>query len=590
MEGAARRIAGRAGPGLAAILASTLLGTGCASVFPGSPSSEPPSVGVTAEYHFLVGRDHELDGSLDDAIASYGLALALDPDSTYLLRKLAELSARQNQIQDALGYAERAHLLEPDDLGIRLFLGTLYRFQKDVDRAEQVLRREDGVPVSADAALLLYGMLADADRLEEARDTAEWLREAEPDGLRGHFALADVAERQGDTEGAEAALRRGLESHPSDLSIFGALARSRRDRGDREGEVEIHREVLTHYPEHHATQLALADALLDLERLDEAVEVLERVERQHPGDLRSILRLGFLEFERRNYAEAARRFERAVAVNPEQHEVTYFLGVVQRRQRLPEEALATFERVPPSHERFVEARTQIAAIHEARGDYEAAVAEIERAREQQPTRPLDLYLASLRSKSGDFAGALAFLEGLLEDAPGDTELLYNIGVIHGEAQKIDRALQYMERVLESDPNHAGALNYVGYTWAERGTNLDRAEEYVNRALEQRPDDGYITDSLGWIYYMRARPLLDTANHADGITLLERSVRELQRANELTGGDPVIFEHLGDAYLLLGQEEDALESYREALELGPRVNEQPELPAKLERLENELGTR
>jgi tetratricopeptide (TPR) repeat protein len=535
-----------------------------------------------------VGRELELDGNLDEALVAYQQALAADPQSIYLLRKLAELSARQNRIQDALGYAERAHAAEPDDLGIRLFLGTLYRFQKDVARAEEVLRDEQGEPVSPDAALLLYGMLADATRYSEAREIALWLRETEPEGLRGYFAVADVSERMGDAAGAEAALRDGLVSHPGDLSLYGALARARRDRGDREGEVEIHREVLVRYPEHHATQLALADALLDLERIDEAVAVLERVEAQHPGDLRSILRLGFLEFERRNYEEAARRFEYALAVNPGQHEVGYFLGIVRRRQRMTDEALATLDLIPPTHERYVEARTQIAAIHEMRGDYELAIEEVERAREAHASRSLDLYLASLRAKAGDQAGALLFLEQLLAESPDDPELLYNIGIIHGEAQEVDQALQLMERVLQTDPNHAGALNYVGYTWAERGTNLDRAEEYVSRALELRPDDGYITDSLGWIYYMRARPLLESGNRSDGMAFLERSVNELRRANELTGGDPVIFEHLGDAYLLLGEPQQALESYREALELGPRIDEQPELPGKLERLERELS--
>ncbi len=590
MNRAGQRIAPRLLAGL--VVLGGLGGVGCAGLLGGASSgafAEPPKHG-SPELHFLVARDLELGGEIEQATEAYARALAADPDSTYLLRKLAELSARQNRIEDALAYAERARELEPDDLGTRLFLGTLYRFQKDVDRAEQALRDDDGAPLSSDAALLLYGMLADSGRLEQARETAEWLRDAEPDGLRGYFALADVHERLGEPDAAEAALREGLRRNPEDLSLYGALARARRDRGDREGEIAIHREILAIHPEHHATQLALADALLDLERLDEAVEVLERVEANHPEDLRSVLRLGFLEYERRNYDQAARRFERALSVSPGQHEVTYFLGVVQRRQRRPDEALVTFARIPPGHERYVEARTQIASIHEARGDYERALAEVETARSLGASRPLDLYLASLQSKSGDFQGALGFLESLLAEAPGDPELLYNIGVIHGEAQQIDLALQYMQRVIETNPDHAGALNYVGYTWAERGTNLDRAEEYVVRALEIRPDDGYIADSLGWIYYMRARPLIESGNHVDGLAFLDRAVAELQRANELTGGDPVILEHLGDAYLLLGEPRRALQSYREAMELGPRPSEQPELPAKLERLESELGER
>jgi len=108
--------------------------------------------------------------------------------------------------------------------------------------------------------------------------------------------------------------------------------------------------------------------------------------------------------------------------------------------------------------------------------------------------------------------------------------------------------------------------------------------------ELSPDDGFIVDSLGWVYYMRARPLIARGETAEGRALLERSIRELERADELTGGDPVISEHLGDAYFLLDQKKRALELYEEALGMEPRETEQPELRGKTERLRRELGVK
>jgi tetratricopeptide (TPR) repeat protein len=554
------------------------------------PAAAEPGPDAPPDLDFLVGREHEMDGRLDEATAAYARALAKDPESVYLLKELAELSARQGRLDDALGYAERAFALTPDDEGVRLFLGTLYRMRKDEAGARRALLGADGLPVSPDAALLLYGVLADARRFEEARGVAEWLIEAEPEGLRGFFALADVNEKQGDAAAAEAALRRGLASHPGELALYGALARGRRERGDRDGEIEIYREALAAQPDHHGTLVALAEALLAVERTDEALEVLRRIEQLHPDDLRTLLRVAFLEFERGEFEAARVRFERALAAHPSQHEVAYFLGVTLRRLRRDDEAMAVFERIPEDHERFAEARTQIAALLEERDEFARAVAEVERARASAPSRPLDLYLASLRAKSGDVAGALAFLEGLLAEAPDDPELLYNIGVIHGEARHTEEAIRYMQVVLAKDPDHPGALNYLGYTWAERGTNLEQAEAMIQRALEQRPDDGYITDSLGWVYYMRARPLLDAGHVDEARALLGRAVEELERAAQLTGGDPVISEHLGDVYQALGKRDQALRMYEEAVRLEPRTGEQPDLVKKLERLRGELGRR
>jgi tetratricopeptide (TPR) repeat protein len=570
-----------------AILASG----GCASLR-GALGGEPRPAVVPAdappELDFLVARDLELDGELEPALEAYQRALGKDPDATELLRKVAELSARAGHLEDAVAYAERAYALDPADRSTRLFLGTLYRFLKDPPRVEQVLREPNGMPFDPDAALLLYGTLSEAQRHAEAKEVARWLIANEPDGLRGWFALADAEEKLGDPAAAEKTLREALVEHPGELTIYGAIARGRRDRGDREGEIAVYREILAFEPDHQATLLALAEALIQAERLAEAIPVLAQVERAHPNDLRTVLRLGFLEFEGRDYAAARSHFERALALNPEQHEVRYFLGVTLRRLDLPEEAIAAFDEVPETHERFPEARTQIAGIYEKRGEYARAIAEVERARSHGEARPLDLYVASLRSRAGDFEGALAFLQGLLETSPDDAELLYNIGVIHGEAKRGDEALRWMEKALEKQPDHAGALNYIGYSWAEKGTNLDRAEEYITRALQIRPDDGYITDSLAWVYYMRAQALGGSGRSRDARELLERAIRELERANELTGGDPVISEHMGDVYLSLGLKERALKSYEEALALEPRDDEQPALREKHERLRRELG--
>jgi tetratricopeptide (TPR) repeat protein len=566
---------------------------GCASLLPATrrgPALDADGLPVasSAELDFLVARDLELSGELEDALRIYERALAKDPDAPELLRKVAELSARSGQLDAAVVHAERAYALDKSDRSTRLFLGTLYRFLHEDAKVEAVLREPDGQPFDPDAALLLYGTLVESKRYPEAVAIARWLVDNDADGLRGWFALADAREKMGDPKGAEAVLREALAEHPGELALYGALARARRDRDDREGEIEIYREILKLEPRNTVTLLALAEALIQLDRFDEAAEVLERVLREDPDDGRTLLRLGFLDFERKRYDAARARFEGALARNPDQPEVAYFLGVVLRRLNEQDAAIAAFERVPAGHERYPEARTQIAGIYERRGDFERAMAEVSRARAQGEARPLDLYAASLRSRSGDFEGALAFLQELLEQAPDDAELLYNIGVIHGEAKRNDEALRWMHKALEKQPDHAGALNYIGYSLAEKGEQLDQAEAYISKALEGRPEDGYIVDSLGWVYYMRAQPLLRAGRFGEARALLERSLRELERAHDLTGGDPVISEHLGDVYRSLDEKQRALEHYEEALSLEPRENEQPQLQEKRDALRRELA--
>ncbi len=578
---------------LSTVLLSTIGLAGC-STFGGFGNGAGSEVverpGAPPEYDYLVARQLELEGSLEESLAAYLRALQKDPESALLHRKVAELLARAGQPDEAVGFAERALELEPGDVDVRIFLGTLHRIRRDAASAERVLLEPDGTPLDADAALLLYGLYADSGRQDDALRIARWMVRSAPTNLRSYFALSRALERMERHGEAEQALRQALRQQPENLAVYSALARARRQRGDRDGEIAIYREVLAFEPHHHSTLAAMADAYIALERWDDARSVLEELERRYPEDLRSIVRLGYLDLEQKDYDAASARFEQALAENPEQHEVHYLLGMVQRRAGKIDEAQASFAQVPPEHERWSDARLQVAALKESSGDARGALAEAEAVRARVPSRPLDLYVASLRAKSGDFDGAVEFLTELLEASPGDEELLYNLGVVYGEAGHSEDSLRYMDDVLARNPDHPGALNYVGYTLAEQGRDLEEAERMITRALEQRPDDGYITDSLGWVYYMRAKPLLESGDPEQaqrGRALLERGIRELERAAELTGGDPVISEHLGDAYRMLDDKKRALRFYEEALGLQPRDGEQPDLREKLEELRREL---
>ena len=146
----------------------------------------------------------------------------------------------------------------------------------------------------------------------------------------------------------------------------------------------------------------------------------------------------------------------------------------------------------------------------------------------------------------------------------------------------------MSRTLQADPDHASALNYIGYTWAEKGIRLDEAEELIRRALELKPNDAYIMDSLGWVHYKRGLQRLADGDVQAAPADLTQAVRKLEHAAELSEvEDPIITRHLADAYRSMSRFEDALESYRRALELGPDEDEAADIRRQIELLELQL---
>ena len=111
------------------------------------------------------------------------------------------------------------------------------------------------------------------------------------------------------------------------------------------------------------------------------------------------------------------------------------------------------------------------------------------------------------------------------------------------------------------------LNYLGYSWVDRGENLDEAFKMLHKAVELRPSDGYIVDSLGWGYYKLGK--------------YDEAVKELERAIDLKPGDPTINEHLGDAYWRTGRKLEAHFQWNHARDLGPDPEDKAKILAKID---------
>jgi tetratricopeptide (TPR) repeat protein len=127
-------------------------------------------------------------------------------------------------------------------------------------------------------------------------------------------------------------------------------------------------------------------------------------------------------------------------------------------------------------------------------------------------------------------------------------------VILERQQRYEEAVAAFRKTIELNPVHSHALNYLSYMFADRGINLEEAEALVRRALEIKPEDGYYLDSLGWVYYKAKR--------------YDEALKYLEKARRNVPGDAVITEHLGDAYMKLGNSQKAQELWNKALEADP----------------------
>lgn len=231
--------------------------------------------------------------------------------------------------------------------------------------------------------------------------------------------------------------------------------------------------------------------------------------------------------------------------------------------------------------RNASASLAIGQIYDAAGQHDLANAVYESVPGASPLKPLaTLRVADNVGAGGDRPGAIKRLQGIVgsnpndldaitvlgdmlsadkqyqaaADAytsalgvtggstPGDWRFYYVRGIAYERSNNFPLAEKDFLRALDLNPSQPQVLNYLGYSWVDKGMNLTQALGMVQKAVTLSPNDGFIIDSLGWAYYRLGR-------YADAVT-------ELERAAQLQPNDPVINDHLGDAYWQVGRHLEA----------------------------------
>ncbi len=586
---------------LCALLGASWLAA-CATPAPPPEPEAPPAAAVeyptevAASTAFLRARQLELDGRLLEAAEAYEEAARFDPDSARLQGHLAGVWVRVGQPERAVGYAERAFELDPENDHMRANLASLYANLRRWEDAVALLEPPYLAGELETAGLFtLFDLYLRLGRLPSAMRVGEEMIAADPDDLRGYFALGAALERYQQLERAEEVYLRGLEVDSEQSGLYDAIARTRRAADDEPGELAVWRRKLDLVPGDPAALTRMAQIQEEAGDRDLAIETLEQLVGYHPSYLGAQFRLGFLYYQAGRLDDAIMSFELVSANGATGEgqryvdEVRYFLGLIHHEAHDDGAALEVLEVVAPSSDRFADARALMARINEGLGENDEALADIRRAIAADPDNTaLSVYMAGVLGRSGHYDESISAMESLIASRPDDPDLYYDLGVIYSESGRDDRALELMNQVLELESNHSSALNFVGYTWADQGERLDEAEQLIRRAIELRPDDGYITDSLGWVHYQRGLKLLAEGRADEARRSFVEAIEQLELALELLErDDPVITWHLGDAYRSVSRFDEAISAYQRALDLGPQESDAKKIRGEIELLELEL---
>ena len=155
---------------------------------------------------------------------------------------------------------------------------------------------------------------------------------------------------------------------------------------------------------------------------------------------------------------------------------------------------------------------------------------------------------------------------LIIDLSGrDAQAHFYLGSIYNELKNNALAEKEVKRALKLKPDYPEALNFLGYLYVEENKNLEQAGAMIKKALKIEPNNGAYIDSLGWLYFKKNK--------------FKEAVKELEKASALLE-DPVIYDHLGDAYFKISDVANAKLNWQKSLKLDPK---QEKVKEKLEKL-------
>ncbi len=530
------------------------------------------SGGATAPaYHselgdFLAGRLAHSAGDTKAAADYYAAALAYDPDNLDLLQRAFTLMVAEGKVDTAMPMAERLVELDSDSPIPQMVLGVRDARAGDFAKAEAHFGAlpKRGVNAFLGPLLTAWALVGEGNTDAALKTLAPLAANPALASLRAfHSGLMD--DLAGRSAAAADQYEAALAAGP--LNIRAVEAAGSLDQ--RTGHSDLAKTLYDRYTaEHPETMLFDGAALLRAgTKVPRAVADARGGLAETMFDVATLMRQG-------NASDYAMLFARlAVALQPDFPLAQMTIADLLSAQGRPAEANAVYGAIAVTSPVHVFGRLRMAMNLDDLGDTAGALAVLDQLAGERPAA-LDALVTKgdvLRkhkryAEAAEAYGlAIARLDG---DRPEYWALYYSRGVCEERAGRWPAAEADLTKALQLQPDQPDVLNYLGYSWIDKGMHLDQARTMIERAVELRPDDGAIVDSLGWALYRMGH--------------FQAAVGMLERAVELKGDDATINEHLGDAYWRAGRAAEARYQWTRTLDLDPE-------PGQVEGLKERLRT-
>jgi predicted Zn-dependent protease len=521
---------------------------------------------------------------------------------------LDQAGADRSRIGEALGYLQAAYKANPDDLSTGVTVSQILRSLGRNAEAERILaamverapdqralnfnyaqvlttlgRGDESKkylertvaldPTFGPAVMQLLDIYQQGSEWQKAAELIEPIISDDPTNVEFRRQQAYFYLRAGDARAARDRFRALVAADPKDARSMLYLAESLNDLQDYAEAEKIFRQLRAADPKDPDLLASFALSLAGQKKHDEATAAFNELLAMPgvPDNLATLARtqLAYMDVQRGNYASAVETAKSVFTFRdkPNAQAINIALEALRKEKKyadsvtLLEPLVQKFPDDPFLNARYVEALSRAGQKEKAR----------EHANTQSKRGPRNaIAIAEAYVQAEDTPAAIALIRSAVAARPDDLDLQFQLGSILERSGDRKASEQAFLTILEKNPDHLPTLNYLGYMYAESGTNLQRAEEMLTRAVARDPDNGAYVDSLGWVYYRLGN--------------LDLAEKYLTDATRLLPSDATIHDHLGDVLAKRGDMQRALKSYRTAVELDPDSKDIDKIRGKIAEIE------
>jgi tetratricopeptide (TPR) repeat protein len=523
---------------------------------------EPLTPGQTLSGNYIAGRHAQ--AIRDDVGAAIFLNAALEqaPKNPRLLNRAFVFNLAEGNMKRAVELAKRLSEINNKSSIASYTLAVEGLKQQQYEMANSRLSKLRGTNLDSYIGPLLkaWAFAGLKDR-EKALAALKPLPEKIGDGAIYNLQLALVNEALGANEEAEAAFRSAT-SNLRQVSfrmveLFGSFLER---NGKKEDAKTFYQEFIKARPGNDLVENLLV-------RMEKGIKPAANIPNPAAGAAESLFNLAGL-LRNQKVIETALIFSRlSLYLRPDFPILQIQIANILERLQRFKKANQVYAQINPKSQFSWSVQMQLASNLDRLDRTDDAVLNLQKMTAQKPSDPAPLIALGdiLRSRERHTEAITAYdtaLNKIKSPEARHWSLFYARGISLEQSQKWPRAESDFLKALNLNADHPLVLNYLGYSWVDRGQNLERAQEMIVKAVALRPNDGYIADSLGWVYYKVGK--------------YEDAVKELDRAVELLPADPIINDHLGDAFWRVGRIREAQFQWNRVLGLNP----EPELKAQV----------